>query len=170
MRRVLLLALLALALPMTAMANSIDYAGFAITTAATVSGTASGGAVDLTFHQLGINGGAATAGTVDISVTTNSCNAGTCNITGGTVTIWNSSSVLLFKGTFSGGTAYQANGVLNIQGVTTGGTTVAGVVKLSGFGWFGSSNTVVTPEPGTLGLLGTGLVGLAGLVRRKVRA
>jgi len=34
-----------------------------------------------------------------------------------------------------------------------------------------SGDTFVTPEPGTLGLLGTGLAGIAGLLRRKcVRA
>jgi len=33
-----------------------------------------------------------------------------------------------------------------------------------------SGDTIVTPEPGTLGLLGTGLIGLAGIVRRKLRA
>ena len=33
-----------------------------------------------------------------------------------------------------------------------------------------SGDTIVTPEPGTLGLLGTGLVGIAGLVRRKFKA
>jgi hypothetical protein len=168
MRRVILLVLLAICLPTAAMASSIDYAGFAVTTSATVTGSVSSGAVDLTFHQLGINGGAATAGTVDISITT-SLVSGVWTITGGTVTISDASNALLFKGTFSGGTALQTGGTLSINGITTGGVTVAGVVNVSGFGWFGSSNTVVTPEPGTLGLLGTGLVGLAGIVRRKLR-
>jgi hypothetical protein len=36
----------------------------------------------------------------------------------------------------------------------------------------GSGDTVVAnvPEPGTLGLLRTGLVGLAGIVRKKLKA
>jgi PEP-CTERM motif len=172
MRRVILLALLALALPTAALASSIDYAGFATTTPATVTGSVSSGAIDLTFHQLGINGGAATAGTVDISVTGTSCGTGCLTITGGTVTIMNASNTTLFKGTFSSGTVMATSGpltTLSISGLTTGGVTIAGVVKVSGFGWFGSSNTVVTPEPGTLGLLGTGLIGLAGIVRKKVR-
>ena len=172
MRRVILLALLALALPTASLANSIgfnDYAGATVATTATVTGSVSSGAVDLTFHELSINGSQATQGTVDISVTTSLVN-GVWTITGGTVTVTNASSVTLFKGTFSSGTAFQGGGVLNIAGVTTNGTTVAGVVSLGSAGWFGSSNTVVTPEPGTLGLLGTGLVGLAGIVRRKLRS
>ena len=32
-----------------------------------------------------------------------------------------------------------------------------------------SGDTIVAPEPGTLGLLGTGLVGIAALVRRKLK-
>lgn len=174
MRRVVLLALLALALPIAASASSVDYAGFADSSnPASVTGSvSSGGSLDLTFHQLSINGAGAAAGTVDISLTlgTTSCGAGCFNIASGTVNVWNGSSTLLFTGTFSGGTATETGGSnLIIAGFTTGGNTVAGVIKLSGGQWVGSSDTIVTPEPGTLGLLGTGLVGLAGIVRRKIR-
>lgn len=176
MRRVLLLAVLALALPMTAMASSIDYAGFATTTPASLTGgVTNNGSLVLTFHQLSVNGGASGPGTIVISLTlgaASSCGPGclTAPIASGTVQVWNGGGTLLFTGTFSGGTASESGGTnLTLAGFTTGGNTVAGVLKLGRSGWFGSSDTIVTPEPGTLGLLGTGLIGMAGLVRRKLR-
>jgi len=41
----------------------------------------------------------------------------------------------------------------------------------TGKGWIVGSvdSTVVVPEPGTLSLFGTGLIGLAGIIRRKLR-
>ena len=101
---------------------------------------------------------------------------------------------LIFNGSFSGPVTWTlvtlANGTHNytLTGSLTGawynGTTVQGAtVQLTintGKGFFNgqtnisSGDTNITtdtvPEPGTLGLLGTGLLGIAGMVRRKLQS
>ena len=173
MRRIIVLTVVALALPGIAMASSVDYLGYGTTAAGTATYTANlttGGSVNLTMALVDINGSAA-SGTVSFTPTLGaSCGTGCFDITGGLVNISNASSVTLFSGTFSSGTVSSSGGFVNIQGFLTNGSTVATVLHVGTTVLSASSNTIVAPEPGTLGLLGTGMVGLAGFIRRRVRA
>jgi hypothetical protein len=178
-RRVVLLALLALVLPTAALADTIDYTnlGTVGSGTATITGNATAGSTYSLTSQLviikDVTTNVTTTGALGwVNVTTgtlSACPAGLC-FTGGTLTITSAGGATLFQGTFRGGLIASVPGgatIVNAFLGTAGGTTQitmnVGQVVVSG-------DTIVTPEPGTLGLLGTGLVGLAGLVRRKLRA
>jgi hypothetical protein len=203
MKRIVLLALLAMALPLAAFASSsVDFTN----SGGVLSGTSAG--MSLSGSELiavnGLNGGGLiTGGLGGVSFTTGSLisggslqmggsfnGGGSFTITGnGTDGIPNGT---IFNGTFSGPVTWTlitlANGTHNytltgsIVGTWYTGSTVNGAtVQLTintGKGYFngstnissGDTNIVTVPEPGTLGLLGTGLIGLAGALRRKLKA
>ncbi|MGH9515215.1 MAG: PEP-CTERM sorting domain-containing protein [Terriglobales bacterium] len=176
MRRVFLLALLALALPTFALADSItDYEGLGTSGAgtATMTGTVtSGGSLAITTALTGVNG-VATTGTISWTTGSLTGSGSSFTYTGGTLTI-TSGVQTLFSGTFSTltpGTVTVTPVSILISGVLAngGGTETITLQKSGAFTVSADIGVVTTPEPGTLGLIGTGLIGLAGLARRKLR-
>ncbi|MGB8580288.1 MAG: PEP-CTERM sorting domain-containing protein [Candidatus Sulfotelmatobacter sp.] len=205
MKRIVLMALLAMALPMAMFASSsVDFTNS--------SGVLSGSTAGLTLsgsELIAVNGlgglGLVTGGLGSVSFSTGAllsggatalqmggsfAGSGAFDISGnGTDGI---PTGTIFDGSFNGPVTWTlvtlANGTHNytltgsIKGTWYNGATVNGAtVQLTintGKGYFsgttlissGDTNISTVPEPGTLGLLGTGLIGLAGALRRKLKA
>ena len=204
MKRIVLMTLLALALPMAAFAGQVDFNN----TGGTLAGNATAGLTLSGSSLTGVSGlGLGTCSMAmpcgSLAFTTGSLISGSLTTdavlssTGSSFTIMGTSDGLpaaIFTGSFTGnitwteiscGTdgsiCYTLSGAITgtwFNGTTVSGATVqitfnAGKNGFTGSVPLASGDTVITtttPEPSTLGLLGTGLVALAGLVRKKLRA
>jgi hypothetical protein len=112
------------------------------------------------------------------------CAGGFCDFNSGTVTVESLTDAFLFRDSLLPGFFIQTSGGGFLMPASQELAPIPPFVSSASLGFsitldngqllaangaiVGSGTVPPIPEPGTLGLLGTGMVGLAGLIRRKL--
>jgi hypothetical protein len=198
MKNIILLVALGLALPLTAFADSVDFTNSGGTL--TQSGSTLSLTGSTLAGVIGLNGNGPVTGTLGtVTFTTGALNSGSFQL-GGTFAAGGSFAIagngvngvpdgVIFAGSFTSATwtlvtvngdnTYTFSGVLagSLEGSNTSGTTMqftlsTGTAFFNGSIGISPGDTLVTavPEPGSLCLVATGLLGLVGSLRRKISA
>jgi len=200
MRRMFWLLLLTMALPVAALAKSVDFTNDGGTLSGSSAGLSLSGSTLTAVN--GLNGmGLVTGNLGSLTLSTSALSSGSLTM-GGTFTAGESfvitgngtegiPSKVIFNGSFSGPVTWTVVTLANkthaytwvgaLTGTWFSGATVNGaLIELTistGKGFFngsttissGDSNISFVPEPGSLTLMGTGVVGLAGMLRSKLK-